>query len=413
METVDISKLAKARQRIRNGALIGYLLAFAILTISLGAGALKSAPTAVAAFFYAGLVFALSRGLAQNSRKSAVGLAIAFVCPLGLATSGVQLGIPELGFVVFVGYFIVQGIRGVFFYRSGPRGTRERPAGAPMLSRRGLLGGTKSPRSLAFLALTALAFAVAGGMFLAGPALSYSGSPQLALLQRNFGFGVVWHSVALGLTTIGGLLYRYSRQHAAIDIRQARGKDTRPPVLLLRSFRDDMVTIMRSMTIRLVQGADPVFEEVVTDELWTYGPVIAIGRPGERIPSLGAARDYVSDDTWQEKVESYISEAVLILLIIGETEGLGWEFRKIVERGAWKKLILVFPPAKEDNLRKRWSAFSGKLTDLGAVRLPREFAIAGTLLMTFGQDGSPHLITGSSRSSIFYEEAIRQAVLLD
>jgi hypothetical protein len=74
-----------------------------------------------------------------------------------------------------------------------------------------------------------------------------------------------------------------------------------------------------------------------------YGPVIAIGRPGEWAPPLGAARKYVTDD-WQGEVLDLINKCQLIVVILGKTNGLAWEIQQLIRLGVLKKLILVIPP---------------------------------------------------------------------
>ena len=41
------------------------------------------------------------------------------------------------------------------------------------------------------------------------------------------------------------------------------------------------------------------------------GPVLAIGRPGEKLAHLGAARLYVSDDDWQNVAHRLMASAQL------------------------------------------------------------------------------------------------------
>jgi hypothetical protein len=105
-------------------------------------------------------------------------------------------------------------------------------------------------------------------------------------------------------------------------------KDIRPIVLFLRSFEDDSgiklrarATNGRILPERLIRIS---FEEIVTDHLWGYGPVLAIGNPrakSEATP-LGAARDYVGDSDWQQKVIELVHKAAMIVVVAGRTEGL-------------------------------------------------------------------------------------------
>jgi hypothetical protein len=76
--------------------------------------------------------------------------------------------------------------------------------------------------------------------------------------------------------------------------------DARRPILYLRSFQLDERINQRTWPERFL-GTYPqqTAEQTMTKALRTIGPAIAIGRPEERLPALGAARFYVSHDRWQ------------------------------------------------------------------------------------------------------------------
>jgi hypothetical protein len=63
-------------------------------------------------------------------------------------------------------------------------------------------------------------------------------------------------------------------------------------------------------------------EQAIVKVLRKYGPVIAIGRPCEALPPLGAARFYVSDELWKSKVEDTARVARLVVWATGLSEGL-------------------------------------------------------------------------------------------
>ena len=95
--------------------------------------------------------------------------------------------------------------------------------------------------------------------------------------------------------------------------------DDRSPLLYLRSFSDDRVQLATIVSARRpflelfsVRGADP-FEESLAWELCTYGPVVAVARPGGPAASLGAAREYLPDATWQEQVGERMADAAAIV----------------------------------------------------------------------------------------------------
>ncbi|MFD6106711.1 hypothetical protein ACFWFQ_29080, partial [Nocardia salmonicida] len=107
---------------------------------------------------------------------------------------------------------------------------------------------------------------------------------------------------ALVLAVVGLVLLRkatrpfvYARRMAALRADEALADDRRRQVLLLRSFQDDELRMRmhrsaRHSPVEVVAGqAFERFEELLAWSLWRIGPVVAIGQPGEELPTLGAA----------------------------------------------------------------------------------------------------------------------------
>ena len=123
--------------------------------------------------------------------------------------------------------------------------------------------------------------------------------------------------------------------------------DPRPPVLYLRSFRDDAEIVVagsdrlsaRIDVNRIYAAFSP--EQELAMILDRVGPVVAIGKPGERLPELGAARRQVGDNEWRETVDDYMRRARLIVIRAGTTDGLWWEIERAVEHGTAGKVLLV------------------------------------------------------------------------
>jgi hypothetical protein len=93
-------------------------------------------------------------------------------------------------------------------------------------------------------------------------------------------------------------LYRRARRYAAREAVKVSERDSRQIILYLRWFEDDRLT-MRARRANGRSWLDSVykigFEEVIADHLFQYGPVVAIGKPDDKVPSLGASRDYLND----------------------------------------------------------------------------------------------------------------------
>jgi len=84
-------------------------------------------------------------------------------------------------------------------------------------------------------------------------------------------------------------------------------------------------------------------EEQLAKAMNEIGPFTAISKPGEALPELGAARIYVSDAEWQDKVTGLMSRARLVLLRAGSTAGFWWEVERVAREVPPEKLLFLLP----------------------------------------------------------------------
>jgi hypothetical protein len=157
-------------------------------------------------------------------------------------------------------------------------------------------------------------------------------------------------------------------------------RDRRPPLLLLRAFRDDFYELP---PVTRPFRHDPIitrtFEEYLHKKLSRCGPVIAIGRPGEKIPPLGAPRFWVPDDKWKAVIRELLGEAQYVLMIMGNLaglrasgqpgaraavpavtlaeDGLTWEVRQVFAMQDLRRVILLMPPVTESEAQSRWEQY--------------------------------------------------------
>jgi hypothetical protein len=201
-----------------------------------------------------------------------------------------------------------------------------------------------------------------------------------------------------------------AKRMAAVSLNEAMKRDMRQPILLLRSFQDDLTPIARKLPFTNFQ---PTFfyahawtlEEVVEKTLRNYGPIIAIGKPGEKLPPAGASREYVANEEWQDRVKDFISEALLVVVIAGKSSGLDWEYQQLALLSFWKKLVILFPPVDERELQERWSHFQ-KIT-VGKSECEKQKEVSKALLATFDENGTPRFVTCKWRDD---EECYRLAI---
>ena len=138
--------------------------------------------------------------------------------------------------------------------------------------------------------------------------------------------------------------------------KEALASDPRPPVVYLRSFGVDNQFLVASsergarLRSHLNYASSVSPEQEMAFIMERIGPVVAIGKPGERLPELGAARLYVGDDEWREVVGNFINDAALVVIRAGETANLWWETKEALTRRSPERVIILAlgPPGTFD-----------------------------------------------------------------
>jgi hypothetical protein len=119
----------------------------------------------------------------------------------------------------------------------------------------------------------------------------------------------------------GVLIYFRGRQQAAKALAESGPiHDSMPSLLYLRSFRTDPRT-----PFKILASGFTTEEEQLVGVLHSFGRLIAIGQPGERLPIPGADRIYATDSEWKEVVLEHMRSAPLVVIRAGAGAGLSWE----------------------------------------------------------------------------------------
>ena len=151
-------------------------------------------------------------------------------------------------------------------------------------------------------------------------------------------------------------------------------KDQLPPILYLRSFQADRHANSKAKKIRLdsldnLLTARHSNEQEVGNLMKKVGPMIAIGKPGEHLATLGAARLYVSDDHWKEVVESLIGISTIVILKLGKTEGLHWELTHLFGQKI-KEVVLLLPESDDPHRESIYQYFRERYSNLLPAPIP-------------------------------------------
>lgn len=173
-------------------------------------------------------------------------------------------------------------------------------------------------------------------------------------------------SALLGpLVMIAGLLLHFrGRRQVAKARAEASDSPLRHPaktVLYLRSFQSDPSTLLKKLGSGFTTE-----EEQLADVLRPIGELIAIGRPGERLPVPGAARLYVSDSEWQSAILDHMSSARLVVLRAGPGHGLFWELREALSDLPPSKFVILVLNMKASDYRD----FATEVWDSLRLQLP-------------------------------------------
>ena len=147
---------------------------------------------------------------------------------------------------------------------------------------------------------------------------------------------------------IGRTLLNQGRRLVVVSLHEATKSDPRPPILFLRSFRDEQVYVTGlgasfQHWLDSVTSTDGNVDQILTREGSQLGPVVALGRPSDPLPPYGAARGYVANSQWKEFVEQLITSSRAIVMISDATEGVAWEIERIFALGAHRKVLFMLP----------------------------------------------------------------------
>ncbi len=161
---------------------------------------------------------------------------------------------------------------------------------------------------------------------------------------------------ALLALSVGYGFWHWAKRYSIPTAYEKLKRDRRAPVLLLRGFADDFHPLPTRETGPM--SRETTLEEMLCQKFSACGPMVAVGRPGERIPPLGAARAYIPDEQWQATVQQIVEQAQYVVVVLGRlTPGLYWEMELLFQRTDLRKLILVMPPLDETLAQMRWETY--------------------------------------------------------
>lgn len=258
----------------------------------------------------------------------------------------------------------------------------------------------RTPKALGWLANGVLGIVFAGAISAFFQYLGMSSSPWMG-------------SIVMGNLVLS---WRKASQHALMRAVKTSDPDSEPFTLFLRSFLDEELQVRGTSSLMIFWSMMFVspqtmkstrLEELVARVVWPFGKLIALGRPGEELPEIGALRLKVSTaELWQTSITHLIAKARHVLIATGISTGLIWEFKRFGNPQDRTKLSLIIPP--EDSPYASWKIFAKDDPELLAYS---EDELERALTMRFDQDGSPILLTTKHKSAEAYRIAISSCFL--
>jgi TPR repeat protein len=211
-------------------------------------------------------------------------------------------------------------------------------------------------------------------------------------------------SIGWLLLVLSFLCWRVGSQHAMQNIVAKGVSRAEGYTLYLRSFIDDQVQLLRDGLLFRVWFVDPLlnilrfvrFEEMLAKTVWPFGNMLALGRPGDVLPELGALRVAPVSADWQGLVKDLIEKAKYVLMAVGSTSGLRWEFQQLAHSIDLRKLSLVLLPGSKESVVSTWRQFATASSVL--VSCPEE-TVARTLTVRFSPDHDTVILLTARRPS--------------
>ena len=161
--------------------------------------------------------------------------------------------------------------------------------------------------------------------------------------------------LTFGALALGALLIARGRRLRVPPAAELLRRDCRPPVLFLRSFDDEDLIDPTPRMVPLGDFFARSYEESLVNGLSAVGPMVSIGRPGDRLARLGGGRLFVPDHAWRAAVDYLRQRAATVVLMVGRSEGVWWEITSCLQSVPHARLLFFFPYVEDAAKRRsRW-----------------------------------------------------------
>jgi hypothetical protein len=219
----------------------------------------------------------------------------------------------------------------------------------------------------------------------------------LVILIRTIGDVEETPLVHIGLflsiivTGIGAFLIYRAKQYRALEVSDFNINAATPHVLYLRAFESDsnIEKYTSSFASSKNIGMLVTEEEQLNKALQPFGPLVAIGKPGESLPEPGAARMYVAEN-WKSIVETRMKTATIVIIRAGGNgDGILWEIKHAFEILPPKKIIIYVNMKRND-----YRSFSKSVHQHTGILLPDKTTLFKSMkgFFRFSENRSPEFL---------------------
>jgi hypothetical protein len=189
----------------------------------------------------------------------------------------------------------------------------------------------------------------------------------------------------------GQLLIVAGKRMMATGTERKARMDSRSPVVYLRSFHaDDDWNLGQLARMCIVPSSALVTtrEEQLAEVFQDLGPLIAIGRPGQALPAIGARRLYFAEEDWKDKVVALLKRSRLVVLRPGRGQNFWWEVSRVIREVEPNRILFWLPEANREVYEDFCKKAHGYLPRL----LPP--SEKGAMFVYFDREWVPQLVSG-------------------
>jgi hypothetical protein len=159
------------------------------------------------------------------------------------------------------------------------------------------------------------------------------------------------------LALISVLMFFIAESLLVPSVEEIMLKDTRPPVVYLRTFDiDDNVVVDKVAPHLSVTGRKDIDMESFLEPLNAVGPLISIAKPGPGaeagIYKIGAYRECFATKDWQATVTRWLEQAGMVIIAPGVSPGIKWELNEVKKRFTLDSVIILIPPKYQSTPKK-------------------------------------------------------------